>query len=113
MGPQRILNISEPAIGLEAANAVRAWGVCGGANHAIADAETQTLLFERGLLVVPDMIASSGGVIDGIGETVMKLPREKRHALIEALADTAREVLTESRRLGVPTQVGSDSAGDD
>jgi leucine dehydrogenase len=97
------------ALHRENANEVRAWGVCGGANQSIADAETQTMLFERGVLVVPDIIASSGAVIDGIGETVMHLSIKERQALIEGLGLAAREVLSESSRLGVPTQVAAEA----
>lgn len=97
------------AIRQDNAKSIRAWGLCGGANLIVADPATQSMLHDQGLLVVPDLIASSGAVIDGIGDTVMGLNAEERRALILALGDTAREVLAHSRKEQVPTQRAAES----
>lgn len=92
-------------IDVSCAAQIRAWGICGGANNAITDRQAHARLLARGILVVPDMLASAGGVIDGIGETVMKLNQDARHKLIFSLGDTAGALLEESTRLQIPTQV--------
>ncbi len=68
-----------------------AWCVCGAANGVLASADAAEELQRRGVLHVPDEIASAGAVVDGIGRTVMDL--EDRTPLIDRLGDTAREVL--------------------
>jgi leucine dehydrogenase len=83
---------------VEAARAVRAWAVCGAANNLLASPEAEEVLVRRGILVVPDAVASAGAVIEGIGRTVMQLP--DRTPLIDALGGTARRILEESRATG-------------
>jgi leucine dehydrogenase len=78
-------------ITVETAPQVRAWAVCGAANNILASDEAGRLLKERGVLYVPDLIASAGAVIDGIGASVMGL--EDRSSLIDRLGETARKVL--------------------
>jgi leucine dehydrogenase len=95
------------AIRQDNAKSIRAWGLCGGANLVIADRATQAMLHDLGLLVVPDLIASSGAVIDGIGDTVMGLNADERRGLILGLGETAREVLAQSRKKQVPTQLAA------
>jgi hypothetical protein len=80
----------------EEARMVRAWAVCGAANNLFADDAAEEAVRRRGVLVVPDVIASAGAVIEGIGRTVMGLPPVARAALIDGLSDIAREVLFES-----------------
>ncbi len=74
--------------------AMRGWAVCGGANNALASRDVARSLAARGILHVPDAIASAGAVIDGIGRSVMKL--DDPTPLIDRLGDTAREVLEEA-----------------
>lgn len=68
-----------------------AWCVCGAANGVLASEDAAEELGRRGILHVPDEIASAGAVVDGIGRTVMGLA--DRTPLIDRLGDTAREVL--------------------
>ena len=75
--------------------AMRAWAVCGAANNVVASPAAEDAAVARGLLVVPDVIASAGAVIDGIGLTVMGLA--DRGPLIDALGATAAEVLAAAR----------------
>jgi len=82
----------------DVARSLRAWAVCGAANNALASPEIASLLAARGVLHVPDPIASAGAVIDGIGASVMGLA--DRGPLLDKLGHTAREVLEEARSSG-------------
>ena len=53
--------------------------VCGGANNVLSSPEVERTLTDAGLVFVPDFISSAGGVIDGIGETVMGLEDRGPH----------------------------------
>jgi leucine dehydrogenase len=91
-------------IDTDVANKIRAWAVCGAANNVLASPDAEDALVARDILVVPDVIASAGAVIEGIGRSVMDLP--DRTPLIDALGDTARAVLTEAQAARVrPTAV--------
>lgn len=86
------------------AQAIRAWAVCGAANNQLASPDAEDALIGRGVLVVPDVVASAGAVIEGIGRTVMDLA--DRGPLIDALGDTARRILEEARASGArPTAI--------
>ena len=85
------------------AKSLRAWAVCGAANNVLSDPTVDDALSARGILHVPDVIASAGAVIEGIGREVMQL--EDRTPLVDRLGDVAREVLTESKRSGVTPSV--------
>ena len=82
------------AIDAAVAESIRAWAVCGAANNILASPDAEEALLARGVLVVPDAIASAGAVIEGIGATVMNLA--DRTPLIDALGATARRVLDEA-----------------
>ena len=81
---------------------MRAWGVVPAANNAVADAEAGQLLAARGLLHVPDVVASAGAVIEGIGRTVMGLDADERARLIDRLGDLAGEILAQSAAAARP-----------
>lgn len=78
------------------AGEISAWAVCGAANNILVDEAAGEALRERDVLFVPDVIASAGAVVDGIGKTVMGL--SDRGPLIDRLGDTAREVLARATR---------------
>ena len=82
------------------ADRLSAWAVCGCANNVLADAAAERRLGERGILFVPDVLASSGAVIHGVATGLMGLPDSA--PLIAAVGVTAREVLSASRARGVP-----------
>ncbi len=84
----------------EVVSEVRAWGVVPGANNVLASDAAGLALHQRGVLLVPDVIASAGAVVDGIGRTVMLL--DDRTLLIDRLGETAREVLSRSAESDVP-----------
>jgi leucine dehydrogenase len=93
----------------EVARSLRAWAVVGAANNVLASEEVARTLGARGALVVPDVIASAGAVIEGIGRTVMGL--DDRAPLIDALGDTARTVLQRAERSGrTTTEVAAEMA---
>jgi leucine dehydrogenase len=85
------------------ADTIGAWAVVGAANNVLASDAAGRRLHERGVLFVPDVIASAGAAVDGIGQTVMGLA--DRGALIDALADTAAQVLARSARDDAPPQL--------
>jgi len=68
--------------------------VCGAANNLLSGPRTGERLRELGVVVVPDLIASAGAVVDGIGATVMGL--SDRTELIDGLGEVARIVLEEA-----------------
>lgn len=80
------------------ARSMRAWAVCGAANNLLASPEAEDALIARDILAVPDVVASAGAVIEGIGRTVMQLA--DRAPLIDALGTTARRILEESHTTG-------------
>jgi leucine dehydrogenase len=97
------------AIDSAAAERVKAWAVCGGANNILCDTESERVLLARGITYVPDVISSAGAVIEGVGETVMG--RADRTPLIDAIYDTTLAVLEQSARTGVlPSIVAEDEA---
>ena len=77
------------------ADSIRAFAVCGAANNILRDSAAEWRLLTRGVVFVPDPIASAGAVIEGVGEAIMGLA--DRRPLIEALGQTAHEVLTQAR----------------
>lgn len=84
----------------ENAGSIRAWAVCGGANNICADHRAHAELHRRRILFVPDLIASAGAVIEGIGRTVMGI--DDRTPIVDALRHTALLVLEDSLRTNQP-----------
>jgi len=85
---------------------VRAWGIVGGANNVLSSPTVADLLHRRGILYVPDVVSSAGGVAEGIGADVMGLA--DRLPLIDRLGPLARSILTESRERDVSSVVVAD-----
>ncbi len=86
----------------DVAGQLQAMAVCGAANNILRSPQAGEVLMSRNILHVPDILASAGAVIDGIGETVMGLA--DRTPLIDGLATTAREVLLESQSSHQPAE---------
>lgn len=81
-----------------------AWCVAGAANGILSSEDAAEELARRGILHVPDEIASAGAVIDGIGRSVMGL--DDRAPLIDRLGQTTREVLERAATEGAtPSRV--------
>jgi leucine dehydrogenase len=72
--------------------------ICGAANNILVDDAVAEALLARRIKVVPDVVASAGAVIEGIGRSVMGLA--DRGPMIDALGDTARAILEEAERTG-------------
>lgn len=88
----------------ETAARVRAWAVCGAANNIMASAAAEQRLVERGILYVPDEVASAGAVIHGVSRSYLRIL--DHDALVDAMGKTARAILEDSRRSGrLPTEV--------
>lgn len=85
----------------DAVTAMRAWGVVGAANNILAGRDVAKLLAARSIAFVPDVIASAGAAVDGVGETIMGLA--DRTDLIDALGAVAGEVLHRAERAGITT----------
>ncbi len=86
------------AITTENAGSLRAWAVCGGANNVLASPEAERSLQDREVLFVPDVVASAGAVIEGVGERLMQL--EDRTPLLDRLRFTARAIVDEAASSG-------------
>ncbi len=71
-----------------------AWGICGAANNILTDDAAANAVVERDMVYVPDVIASSGAVLQGVAETLMGLSDTR--ALFDRLGETATEVLQRS-----------------
>jgi leucine dehydrogenase len=69
--------------------------VCGAANNPLEDELALERLEARGVLYVPDFVASAGAVIEGIGASVLGLA--DRTELIDRIGDTTRRVIVAAR----------------
>jgi leucine dehydrogenase len=87
----------------DVAQSLRAWVVCGGANHITTSEEADRVLHSRGVLFIPDIVTSAGAAIEGIGRTVMGL--DDRRPLLDALGDTARALLEDAAKANTPPLV--------
>lgn len=84
----------------EVVERMQAWAICGGANNQLRDDAALAALVERGIVYVPDFLASAGAVIDGIAR---ELGDGDSAPLIAGLGDTAAAVIADARRDGVST----------
>lgn len=88
---------------------IRTKVLCGGANNILADPESESILMERRIVWIPDVISSAGAVIEGVGETVMHLA--DRTPLLDGIQDTTHTVLARSVLTGdLPSKVALDLA---
>jgi leucine dehydrogenase len=71
---------------------VRASIICGGANNQLADVEKHgRLLFEQGILFVPDYIANAGGLISGSAEVTGRAQTQTQQ-MVEGIYDTCMRI---------------------
>ncbi len=88
-------------ISADVAQSMTAWGVCGGANNQLTADAVAADLAARGILYVPDFLASAGAVIDGVS---LSLPGgESTEQRLAAMYDTARVILREADAAGSTT----------
>ncbi|MFN9249521.1 MAG: hypothetical protein ACK58O_00210 [Brevundimonas sp.] len=73
---------------------MKAWAICGGANNQLAHAAIIDTLTARGILFVPDQLASSGAVIDGVSRDLGNVDPTP---LLEATFLTATEILQRAK----------------
>ena len=85
------------------ASRINAWAICGAANNLLGDEQAEPILRDRGILFVPDVIASAGAVIEGVGRSIMKL--DDRRPLITGIGRTAYKILQAARQTGEPASV--------
>lgn len=81
----------------QAVGRLNAWGICGAANNILVDDDAARAVVERELWYVPDVVASSGAVIQGVAEALMGLSDTTQ--LFDALRTTAAEIVDRSRTL--------------
>jgi len=86
----------------DAVDALRAWAVVPAANNAVAGRDAALRLVARRILHVPDLVASAGAVVEGIGRTVMRLDGVDRLRLIDRLGSIAGEILEASAATATP-----------
>jgi leucine dehydrogenase len=85
--------------------------ICGAANNPIVHDGALEELARRGVVVVPDFIASAGGVIEGIGASVLHLA--DRTPLLEAIGATVTTVLGRAAESGRGTyEIAREIAGE-
>lgn len=97
------------SVTVELADRMAAWAVCGAANNVLADGAAESRLRERGILFVPDVLASAGAVVKGVS----RLMRVDPDPLIDGLGATAREILVTSRERGrLATDLAQERARD-
>jgi len=80
---------------------VRAWCICGGANNQLESVDAEALLDRRGIVYVPDFVASAGAVIEGMAATVGTADAA---SLLGRLTDTVDEILAGAEQAGVTTR---------
>lgn len=81
----------------ESVATIQAALICGAANNQFATASVERELADRGIICVPDFVASAGGVTLGSNE-YRQLPIEAVPAQVEKIYDTVIEVLAIARR---------------
>lgn len=96
-------------VSTQLAQNLKAWAVCGAANNVIAEPMAEQLLIDRGILFVPDVIASAGAVIEGVGKSIMGLT-DCSH-LINRIGVTTGAILDAAFQEGkLPTMVAKEWA---
>lgn len=83
---------------------LRARGVCGCANNQLATPIDANRLHDRGIVFVPDYVASAGGAITGVCEAG-RITREQAAQKLAGIFDTTSKILEEARVRRVPTEV--------
>ncbi len=97
IAPCAVGNVISP----EVTAALKAWGVCGGANNQLTSDSVAADLAACGILYVPDFLASAGAVIDGVS---VSLPGgDSAEQRLAAMYDTARLILREADAIGTTT----------
>ncbi|GAA2197957.1 Glu/Leu/Phe/Val dehydrogenase dimerization domain-containing protein [Streptomyces bangladeshensis] len=73
---------------------LRCDAVVGPANNQLATPDVADLLHRRGVLWVPDYVASAGGVVHAVSVEVHRLSAEEARARVDAIEHTVTDLLT-------------------
>jgi glutamate dehydrogenase/leucine dehydrogenase len=80
--------------------------ICGSANNQLAHAGVDELLFDAGIVWVPDFLASVGAVAEGVitvAEGQGPGARARVDACLREVAETSERLLRDAKELGRPT----------
>ena len=77
--------------------------IVGPANNQVADESVVTLLQERGITWVPDVIASAGGIIHAVCREELDLDEAATNARVDAIGDKVTRILEVARDHGTTT----------
>jgi len=80
---------------------LRCAAVAGPANNQLAEPAVAELLRERGVVWVPDYVASAGGVIYALSVELHHEAPDKAAGRVRAIGDTVRELLDLAEKAGV------------
>lgn len=91
----------------EAADALRAQVICGGANNQLAHDGIEKKLADRGIVYAPDYCVNSGGLIQ-VADELEGFSFDRAKARATKIYDVTREVLQQAARDGVPPSAAAD-----
>jgi len=91
----------------QAAGALTARIVCGGANNQLAHHGVEKLLADRGVVYAPDYVVNAGGVIQ-VADELAGFNFERARAATEQIFATTAKVLSIADSDGVPPSVAAD-----
>ncbi|MEU2746609.1 GNAT family N-acetyltransferase [Streptomyces collinus] len=90
---------------------LRCRAVVGPANNQLATPDVADLLHRRGIIWVPDYVASAGGVINAISTELHRVSADEARARVRAIEDTVDDLLDTAQRHGqTPAQAASELA---
>lgn len=87
----------------ESAAACGASLIVGPANNQLAAEEVATVLRDRGITWIPDVVASAGGIIHAVGREELGMDGKAANAKIDAIGETVDAVLSRARERGLTT----------
>jgi leucine dehydrogenase len=87
--------------------------VAGAANNQLADDAAADALAARGIAWVPDFVANAGGLLYAVSVGRDGLTRESALARVEALGETAREVLRRAEAKKTSTLAAANAVADE
>ncbi|MFF5533447.1 Glu/Leu/Phe/Val dehydrogenase dimerization domain-containing protein [Streptomyces cinerochromogenes] len=95
----------------QSAAELRCRAVVGPANNQLATPDVADLLHRRGIVWVPDYVASAGGVVHAVSVEVHRLAAEEARARVDAIEDTVTELLRTAESQGrTPAQAAGELA---
>jgi glutamate dehydrogenase/leucine dehydrogenase len=82
---------------------LRARLVVGPANNQLAADDVAAAMTARGIVWVPDVVASAGGIVHAVGAELEGLPDAELAARVAGIGDTTASVLTEAAERSITT----------